>query len=225
MWRMTTPSSPSDLSDRDLLAEVERAVSCERRATARVIALLMEVDSRKLYAGQGYASLFTYCVQVLHLSEHAVYLRIEAARVAHRFPAVLEKLSSGSLHLTAVSLLGPHLTAENHVELLDEATHKSKREVEQLIAHLRPQPDVPATVRKLPSPRPAATAGSDVLRWEAPVPGSDSPVAMAAPTPPTTSAPVAPRRPEIKPLAPERYKVQCTISLETHDKLRRAQDL
>jgi hypothetical protein len=72
-------SSPSNLSDRDLLAEVERAVECERAANARVIALLMEVDSRKLYAGQGFASLFTYCVQVLHLSEHAAYLRIEAA--------------------------------------------------------------------------------------------------------------------------------------------------
>jgi hypothetical protein len=68
----------------------------------------MEVDSRKLYAGQGYASLFTYCVQVLHFSEHAAYLRIEAARVARRCPAILDKLSDGSLHLTAVSLRGPH---------------------------------------------------------------------------------------------------------------------
>ena len=100
---MTSPSSPSDLSDRDLLAEVERAVSCEREANARLIALLMELDSRKLYAGQGYASLFTYCIQVLHLSEHAAYLRIEAARVARRFPAILDKLSNGSVHLTAVS--------------------------------------------------------------------------------------------------------------------------
>jgi hypothetical protein len=31
----------------------------------------MEVDARKLYAGQGFSSLFTYCVQKLHLSEHA----------------------------------------------------------------------------------------------------------------------------------------------------------
>lgn len=90
---MTSPSPPLELSDRDLLAEVERAVSCERKATARLVALLMEVDARKLYAGQGYASLFTYCVQVLHLSEHAAYLRIEAARVSRRFPAILDRLS------------------------------------------------------------------------------------------------------------------------------------
>jgi hypothetical protein len=46
-------SSPFDLSDRDLLAEVERAAGCERRATAHLITLLMELDVRKLYAGQG----------------------------------------------------------------------------------------------------------------------------------------------------------------------------
>jgi hypothetical protein len=136
-------SSACDLSDLDLWAEVERAAKCERLATARLIALLMEVDSRKLYAGQGSSSLFTYCVHRLHLSEHAAYLRIEAARSARRFPVVLDMLSDGSLHLTAVSLLAPHLTPTNHLEVLDSARHKSKRDVEQLVARLRPQPDVP----------------------------------------------------------------------------------
>jgi hypothetical protein len=225
MWSMTSSLSPSTLSDRDLLAEVERAVSCEREANARLIALLMEVDSRKLYAGQGYASLFTYCVQVLHLSEHAAYLRIEAARVARCFPVILDRLSDGSLHLTAVSLMGPHLTPPNHVELLNEARHKSKREVEQLIARLRPQPDVPATVRKLPAPRAASVPDSDVPPSGVPVPGADLLEAVAHTPAPAMSARVAPRRPEIKPLAPERYKVQCTISRETRDKLRRVQDL
>ena len=135
---MTSPSFPCDLSDRDLLAEVQSAVACERHATARLIALLMEVDSRKLYAPEGCSSLFTYCVQRLHLSEHAAYLRIEAARLARRFPMILDRLSDGSLHLTAVSLLGPHLTAANHLELLDSARHVSKRDVELLIARLRP---------------------------------------------------------------------------------------
>jgi hypothetical protein len=219
---MTSPSCPSELSDRVLLAEVERAVSCERQANARLIALLMEVDSRKLYAGQGYASLFTYCVQVLHLSEHAAYLRIEAARMARRFPAILAKLSDGSIHLTAVSLLGPHLTPANHGELLDRARYKSKREVEQLIARLRPQPDVPAVVRKLPG-----TAMVPVPRSEFSdlVPDSNSPVRVGDTTVASVVAPPTPRRPEITPLAPERYKVQCTVSRETHDKLRRVQDL
>jgi hypothetical protein len=167
-----------------------------------VIALLIEVDSRKLYAGQGYASLFTYCVKVLHLSEHAAYLRIEAARLARRFPAILDKLSDGSVHLTAVSLLGPHLTSENQNELLDEATHKSKREIELLIARLRPQPDVPSVVRKLPPPHSSAVAAVQIERSVCRGTGCELPMDIADATPRVMQTRVALQRAEIKPLAP-----------------------
>jgi hypothetical protein len=116
----------------------------------------MELDRRRLYLVEGCSSLFTYCTQVLHLTEHAAYGRIEAARAARKFPVILERLHDGTLTLTAVCLLGPHLTAENHLAALDAARHKSKAEVERQVASLRPQPDVPATVRKLPTSRPAA---------------------------------------------------------------------
>ena len=210
-------SCPRDLSDAALLSEVERAATREQQATARLIALLTEVDLRKLYAGQGYSSLFTYFMQRLHLSEHAAYLRIEAARAARRFPVIVEKLSDGSVHLTAVSLLAPHSTDGNHGELLEAATHKSKREVEQLVARLRPQPDVPAVVRKLPTSMTAANppVALAIERAEAEE-FSRAPQSAAAP---------AIRPPEIKPLAPERFKVQFTVSRETYDKLRRVQDL
>jgi 5-methylcytosine-specific restriction endonuclease McrA len=233
MWNMTSPSKcPNNLSDRDLLTELERAARSEQRATAHLIALLMEVDSRKLYAGQGCSSLFIYCVRVLHLSEHAAYLRIEGARAARRFSGIPARLADGSLHLTAVSLLAPHLTDTNHVELLDAARHKSKREIEQLIARLRPQPDVPSVVRKLPEPARPRVPGSGlpvpscevpVLPGSASTPEEDEPNS-ALPAPLAEACPT-PRRPEIKPLAPERYKVQCTVSRETYDKLRRVQDL
>ena len=208
-------SCPRDLSDADLLGEVQRASACERLAVSRLIALLMEVDSRKLYAGQGCSSLFTYCTQVLHLSEHAAYLRIEAARAVGRFPEILDKLADGSLHLTAVSLLAPHLTDVNHVELLDAARHKSKREIEQLIARVRPRPDVPSIVRKLPSP-------ASPFTFEPTVAESASGDAPSTPI----VVPLAPARPAvIKPTAPERYKVQFTMSHEMHEKFRRVQDL
>ena len=71
--------------------------------------------------------MFTYCTQVLHLAEHAAYNRIEAARAARRFPAILKLLADGSVHLSAIRLLAPHLTQENHTDVLREASHKSKR--------------------------------------------------------------------------------------------------
>jgi hypothetical protein len=119
------------------------------------------------------------------------------------------------MHLTAVSLLAPHLTEANHIQLLDAATHMSKREVEQLVARLRPQPDVPSFVRKLPSPASPLMPEARVAEPARDALPSPAPVVAQAPARPTV----------IKPLAPERYKVQFTVTHETHEKLRRVQDL
>ena len=184
--------------------------------SARLIALLAQLDERRLYLGEGCSSLFTYCTQVLHLSEHAAYGRIEAARAARRFPLILDLLTDGSVTLTTITLLSAHLTPDNHVDLLNEARHKSKRDVEHLVARLRPQAAVPAEVRKLPGPK--AVPDSLSARRQASLSAESIPVAVTAPPPPPRPAIVAP-------LDPERYKVQFTVSHETHDKLRRAQDL
>ena len=103
----------------------------------------MELDARRLYLGDGYSSLFTYCTQALHLAEGAAYNRIEAARVARRFPAILTALEEGALTLTAVRLLAPHLTTANHEAVLASARYKGKRDIEQLVAALHPRPPVP----------------------------------------------------------------------------------
>jgi hypothetical protein len=217
---IATPSF-ANTSDQDLLATVSRLVDDERRATARLIAALAELDARRLYLGQGCSSLFTYCTQVLHLSEHAAYLRIEAARAARRFPVVLERLADGEITLTAIGLLAPHLTLENHVELLDAAGHRSKRHVEQLIARLRPQAVVTASVRKLPSPVQTSSAPR----------GASPPETTHVAEPPRHAPATAPgelpaARPAlVRPLAPERYKVQFTVGSDTLEKLRRVQDL
>ncbi len=202
------------LSDGELVAEVTRLARYERHATAELVAALAELDARRLYLGQGCSSMFTYCTQVLHLAEHAAYNRIEAARAARRFPVILTLLADGRVHLSAVRLLAPHLTQANHADVLREASHKSKREVEQIVAKLHPQPDVAASVRKLPSPR--ATRASVQPR----TPGSQQ-----APIGATSVASPAPRRSAVAPLAPERYEVQFTVGRETYEKLRRVQDL
>ena len=203
-----------EFSDDQLLVEVQRLAGSEREATARLVAALAELDARRLYLGQGCSSMFTYCVQVLHLAEHAAYNRIEAARAARRFPVILTLLADGCVHLTAVRLLAGHLTEANHLDVLREASHKSKREVEQIVARLQPRPDVPASVRKVPSMQAAAAA------QPGPVEAHSAAALVAAPV----EGP-APPRVLVAPLAPERYKVQFTVSRDTHDKLRRVQDL
>ena len=148
------PNSIQSLSDEQLVRDVETAAAHERSATVQLIGLLAEMDRRRLYLQQGYSSLFTYCTGCLHLSEHAAYGRIEAARASRKFPIILERLADGSITLTTICLLSNHLTQENHEQLLIAARHKTRREVEQLVATLRPMPEVPSTVRKLPQPTP-----------------------------------------------------------------------
>ncbi len=144
-------SGVARLSNQELIARVTHLAAREREATASLITHLAELDKRRAYLAEGCSSLFTYCTQILHLSEHAAYGRIEAARAVRRFPVILERLSEGSVTLTTVGLLASHLTPENHRALLDTARHTSKRQVEALVARLRPQPPVPASVRKLPT--------------------------------------------------------------------------
>ena len=217
-----TFSSFIDLPDGELLAEVKRLATRERQTTAHLVASLAELDARRLYLGQGCSSMFTYCTQVLHLSEYSAYNRIQAARAAHRFPLILERLADGSVHLTAVRLLEPHFTAENHRELLDAARHKSKPAIEQLVARLQPKPDVPASVRKLPTwSAAAARVGLAADKKPSGVHCATQPITPAPPAPEPS-----PARPSIvRPLAPERYKVQFTVPQETYDKLRRVQNL
>ncbi|MBI4263711.1 MAG: hypothetical protein HY657_05010 [Acidobacteria bacterium] len=240
----TTRSSFAALSDHDLLAAVKQLAARERHATAHLIASLVELDARRLYLGEGCSSLFTYCTQILHLSEHAAYGRIEAARAARRFPVILELLAEGTITLTTVGVLAPHLTGENHQRLLAAAQHRSKREVEHQIAHLCPRPDVPASVRKLPaptnrtrtSPPPTSETGSVLTNPAVLLPTQPLSSAASAQSPEDTEstapspAPVLVPRPQprpavIAPLAPERYRVQVTLGAETVEKLRRAQDL
>lgn len=243
---MTQTTSFSTLTDPDLIAEVKRLARAERSATAALVASLAEMDARRLYLSEGCSSLFTYCTRVLHLSEHAAYARIEAARAARRFPVVLEVLERGELTLSNLCLLRPHLTDDNLAGLLDAARDASKRDVERLVAALAPQPDAPARIRKLPAPlERAAAAGARAIESSASVlqdeptrgesasgpavspPAIDAwqPAAAAAAPVVPVAVPVRPAIPILRPLAPERYKVQFTVGRETHDKLRRAQDL
>ena len=115
---MTTNSSLTHFTDADLLTAVAEAASHERTATAHLLTLLAALDTRRLYLGAGCSSLFNYCTQVIFLSEHAAYRRIEAARCARRFPVVLERLAEGALTLTTITLLAPHLTSANVQEVL-----------------------------------------------------------------------------------------------------------
>jgi len=129
---MLTPSRPRERSDMRLthlpddvlLRDLATLIARERTTTAALLAHLAEVEHRRLYAPRGYTSMFEYCVRELHLSEDAACNRLDAARKAREFPALLAAIADGRLHLSAVRLLSPHLTACNVDSLIAAATHR-----------------------------------------------------------------------------------------------------
>src|SRR5690606_36513459 len=108
--------------------------------------------------------------------------------------------------------LGDCFTDENVREIVAEASGKTKLEVERIVARMRPKPDAPSQIRKLPEQTSALTItepatlrmGPAILR-------------------PVDRAPAA--RSKMEPLSETRHKVTFTASDELRAKLERIVEL
>jgi hypothetical protein len=209
------------LSDQDLLVRIPVLAGREREAATELIAHLAVLDTRPvLYAAKGHGSLFRYCTDALGLSEDAACNRVLVARACRRFPVILDLLLSGSVTQTSVKLLAQYLTPENHQAILARASGANRDAIDALVAELRPQPDVRASVRKLPTfaATPATTATPTPVATSVPA----EPAPAIAPSP-AVFAPTP--RPVLRASAPERYRLQLTMGQQTREKVRRVQAL
>lgn len=128
-------------------SEVETAVREkafeERKLTLEVIALLEEIDRRKIFLQRGYSSLMDYCVKELKYSESSAYRRIAAMRVVRDVPEVKSSVASGTLNLMNLAQAQTYFRKTKAVKaekriLLDRLENKSSRETEKIIATLAP---------------------------------------------------------------------------------------
>jgi hypothetical protein len=95
-----------------LVSQLKSLARGEREATARLIGHMAELDARGLYRAAGFSSLFTYCCEVLRLSEPGLQPH-RGGEGGAEFPVILPMLGEGSLSLATARLLASHLTAEN----------------------------------------------------------------------------------------------------------------
>ena len=225
--------SLSTLPAHELLARMHALVRTDRAVEADLLAHLGEVDARRLYLEEGCSSMFDYCCRVLHFAEAVAFKRIRVARAGRRFPELLAAVRRGELHVTAVSLLAPHLTRESHGELIRAARHRSADDIRRLLADREPKPEVPASVHRLPEPAravesaydgPAAPVGAGQPGQPGQPAGGAIEVQPAAavptPTPRTTPAPAATSpQPRAEPLGGERYAVRFTADGELFGQL------
>jgi hypothetical protein len=227
------------VTDHELIAGLRHLVRADQTLRAQLLVHIGEVDARGLYREHAHSSMFTYCMEELRMSEAQAYSRIQAAR--RKFPRVLQLVAQGELHLTAIKLVGPHLTPDNHEQLLEQVRRKGKREVELLVARLAPKRDVPNRIRKLPEPSSppitrasptSAEAKQDASAVEASVSAalgdaSKAPEAAAVrdPNRAAFALEAPPTRGSTTPLSPGRYKVEFTAGQALRDKLAQLQDL
>jgi 5-methylcytosine-specific restriction endonuclease McrA len=240
--------SLAHLSDQALLRDLAALVAQDRCTTAAMLAHLAEVDARRLYLPAAYPSMYAWCTGELRLSEDAAFRRIRAARTAREFPTIFAALADGRLNLSTLLLLAPHLTSGNADGLLAAAAHKTRTEIELLLAERFPQPDLPTVVRAVATREassqraPAPVAGRVEAPCAPPAVGHTHPstvrppcadslqlapaplcISTAQPARPAT-APPEPRA-KLAPLSPQRFALQVTVTQGTHDKLRYAQAL
>jgi hypothetical protein len=201
------------VDDSKLLTDLAGLVGRDRQNTADLLAHLAEVDARELFLPAAFPSMHAYCTGALHLDGEVAFKRIRAARFARRFPQLFEAIADGRLHVTGVVMLGPHLTEQNVDEVVAAASHRSKADLEILIARLAPRPDLPPAITPLVS----SDGATGMLQLD-PDPVAQHPSALDP-----ASAPPPPAR--VKPLSPERFALQMTIDQATREKLERARAL
>jgi 5-methylcytosine-specific restriction endonuclease McrA len=187
------------LSNDEVMAQLTSICAEGNRLLARLIAMLVEVEERRLHLELACSSMLDFCTRKLGLSEGAAVRRLVAARLVKRFPQILGRIARGEIHLSALQMLAPHFTAANVEVLIDGAAHKSKAEVEELRARIAPSSDVLPTIRTL-TPPPADVPIVD--RVSSPEPAS-----------------------KLAPLSATRHELRLTVSTAQREKLERARDL
>ena len=220
--------SLSHLSDPRLLHDLTSAATQVRGATAWLLAHIAEFDARRLYLPQGYPSMYAYCVQKLHFSEDAAYKRIQAARAAREFPAIFEYLADGRLHLTGVGILVPYLTVGNAADLLEAATHRTKAEIQELIARRFPRTEELGLVQALPGRgqlAPAQVGSSEGGGQPTPGPVGSDVSGLTTPFTVELAPAQVGTRSRIAPVAQDRFLLHLTVGREDQEMLRYAQDL
>src|SRR6478752_4607685 len=142
-------ASLAQLTDDELLANTRRLVGKTNQLLAALLLHLAEVEARGVHRTRSCASLYTYCIYELRFSEDAAARRSAAARFVKQFPALLDAVADGELHLTGLLMIGPHLTPTNQSEVLGRAKFRTKKELAKLIRELNPLPGVPDFVEPL----------------------------------------------------------------------------
>ena len=152
-------STVGGLSDHRLLEQIKEMVDREQHFTLVIVDHLREIEGRSLHLERGFGSLFDYAVTELGYTASAAWRRIQAMRLSSQIDGVRERLEDGTLTVTAATQLqtafdrnerqaavatragaeaAPVLDVSARKALVEQASGKSTREVERMLASVDP---------------------------------------------------------------------------------------
>jgi hypothetical protein len=213
-------SSPASLSSPDLVRRLAELCGEERNVQVDFLLHLDAFDRRRGWAEAGYGSLWSYCLEVLHLRESSAGRRIAVMKLLRRFPALEAPLRDGRLSLSTADELGPVLTDENLAELVARAAFLSTNDTRRLVASIRPEPAPADGVRRVGAAAPAARDGAaasgaaPLLALVAAAAPAEAPVAALATAAVPVPAPRAAPRVELRPVTGDTYTLRVTLDEE-----------
>ncbi len=236
--RVYTGGAPCPRSPRPRSTRAPSPFACasfageERNVQVDFLLHLDEFDRRRAFVDAGHPSLWSYCLEVLHLREGAAGRRIQAMKVLRRFPTLEGALRDGRLCLSTTALLGQVLTDENLDDLLARATYRTKADVDHLVASVQARTAPRACVRKLPEREPRMTSAPLPLAPAEARPEAVNELAQAAAAPSiadrgVSSGRLAPgpacekprRAPEMRAVTENRWSLRVTLDRACKDDL------
>jgi hypothetical protein len=136
-------------TNQELITDLKKITTEERRLTTLVLEYLREVETRKIHLEMGYGSLYEFCKTELHYSEGSAHRRISAMRLMAEIPEIKPLIESGAVSLSgAASVQGfctnqkknekPVALAEKR-KLVEDIQHKTTRQVESMLLALDPE--------------------------------------------------------------------------------------
>jgi 5-methylcytosine-specific restriction endonuclease McrA len=116
---------------------------------ALLIDRLQEVDEKRVFEHLGVTSLFSYCVEILKLSEDRAYALIRVARKSVEVPELKAAVSQGELSVAAAKRIAAVITPENKTEWIEKAKELKQRELDKAIAEVAPVTKVTERVKPI----------------------------------------------------------------------------
>ena len=122
-----------------VIERLESLRRSEHAATVALISALVECQQTRAHVDAGYRSVFQLLVERLRYSPAAASRRFAAMRCAARCPVVISMLREHRTSLTALAKVVPVLEeASDPAALLESIDGRSPREVEAIVAGVRP---------------------------------------------------------------------------------------